>query len=589
MSKSEMEQMTEESAHKNLDSSSALEHATETKSEEKSLERGIKSWHVSLISLGGIIGSCYFLGLGLTFSEMGPIPVLLAYFIAGIAVYGVMQSFAELLVNIPRHGSFVSYNREFLGDLAAAGIGWAFWANWVVYVPSECLAFATFMNSFYTIPFSNKAWSDFVWGIICLIALTLINLYHVKFFGYIESVMSIVKILAIVFFVICSILIFFGLIGSSIHPFLDSGGIIGNRIITSGEGSLTHRLFPEGGFVILTYMIFTLVNFQGSEIVGLSAGETENPEVNVPHACKSVAVRIILIYLIPILCLTFIVPYDKANLEESIFSYALTSYGLSWAAKLFTFITLVAAFSCANSGLYGTVRCLYGLSIEGLAPQFLSNLNRFNAPQNSTLFTLGFIWIVFIVGFLSESLHIWGEEGLPLYANLLGISGFTGTLAWVGIIVSQIVFRFRLKRRGYGQDILVVKSQFYPYLQIFSAVVQVAGMICLLFENGGWIVFVISTIIILVSIVIYFILKKLGKTRTNIQYAIDEDCFEKKFPPKPGSKEYGFIHHLGVDLHQSNGDDSNNDQHHRPEIDPENPSEDSGQKLEEKENNVDEL
>lgn len=525
-------------------------------SETKSLERGILSWHVSLISLGGIIGSCYFLGLGLTFSEMGPVAVLIAYFIAGMAVYGVMQSFAELLVNIPRHGSFVSYNREFLGSYAAAAIGWAFWANWVVYVPSECLAFATFMNYFYTIPFDNKAWSDFVWGIICLFLLTLINLYHVKWFGYIESAMSIMKILAIVFFVICAVLIFFGLIGGKIHPFLDSGGIIGNRIITSGEGSLTHKLFPHGGFVIITYMILTLVNFQGSEIVGLSAAETQNPEVNVPKACKSVAVRIILIYLIPVLCLVFIVPYSKANLEESIFSFALTSYGLKWAAQIFTFITLIAAFSCANSGLYGTVRCLYGLSIEAMAPQFLSRLNKFNAPQNATLFTLIFIWAVFILGFLSESLHVWGENGLPLYANLLSISGFTGTLAWVGIILSQLIFRYRLKKRGYTPDALTVKASLYPALEIFSIIVQIAGMVCLLFEDGGWIVFVISLIIIILPLVLYFILQKLHKIRTEITYAGDEACFDKKYPLLAGSSEYDDIHHLKLEIHEPSGSDN---------------------------------
>ncbi|OHT03416.1 Amino acid permease family protein [Tritrichomonas foetus] len=524
--------------------------------EEKSLERGILSWHVSLISLGGIIGSCYFLGLGLTFSELGPVAVLIAYFIAGVAVFGVMQSFSELLVNIPRHGSFVSYNREFLGDLAAAGIGWAFWANWVVYVPSECLAFATFMNNFYTIPFSNKAWSDFVWGMICLIVLTCINLYHVKWFGYIESFMSITKILAIVFFVICAVLIFFGFIGGNIHPFLDSGGIIGDRIITSGEGSLSDKLFPKGGFVIFTYMIWTLVNFQGSEIVGLSASETQNPEVAVPQACKSVATRIIMIYLIPVLCLVFIVPHDHANLEESIFAYALTSYGLGWAAKLFTFITLIAAFSCANSGLYGTVRCMYGLSVEGMAPKFLSNLNRFNAPQNATLFTLAFIWIVFIIGFLSESLHIWGEEGLPLYANLLGISGFTGTLAWVGIILSQIVFRLRLKKRGYTSDALTVKAMFFPYLEIFSVLIQLSGMVCLLFEDGGIIVFAISAVIIFLAVSVFFTMKKCDKVRTDIKYAIDEACFDNKYPPLEGSKEYFTSVSVIIQNERSSGDQS---------------------------------
>ena len=99
---------------------------------------------------------------------MGPGAVLIAYIIAGITVYGVMQSFAELLVNIPRRGSFVSYTREFMGDTASAGIGWAYWTGWVAYIPSEAIACATFMSYFVTLPFKNQAWSVFVWGVLAL-------------------------------------------------------------------------------------------------------------------------------------------------------------------------------------------------------------------------------------------------------------------------------------------------------------------------------------------------------------------------------------------------------------------------------------
>ena len=125
-----------------------------------------------------------------------------------------MQSFAELLVNIPRRGSFVSYTREFMGDTASAGIGWAFWANWVCYIPSEAIACATFMNYFVKLPFANPAWSTFVWGVLALTLLTAVNLYQVKWFGHIESVMAIAKILAVIVFCICAIGIWCGLIGS---------------------------------------------------------------------------------------------------------------------------------------------------------------------------------------------------------------------------------------------------------------------------------------------------------------------------------------------------------------------------------------
>ena len=125
-----------------------VEHAAEG----ETLVRGIQAWHVSLIALGGIIGSCYFLGLGVVYADMGPGAVLIAYIVAGITIYGVMQSFAELLVNIPRRGSYVTYAKEFMGSSFATGVGWSYWANWIFYIPSEALAAGFFMNFFIQIP-----------------------------------------------------------------------------------------------------------------------------------------------------------------------------------------------------------------------------------------------------------------------------------------------------------------------------------------------------------------------------------------------------------------------------------------------------
>lgn len=504
---------------------------------EQSLKRGIQPWHVSLIALGGIIGSCYFLELGYTFNEMGPGAVLLTYTVAGLTIFGVMQSFAELLVNIPRRGSFVSYTREFMGDTASAGIGWAFWANWVCYIPSEALATAIFVNHLIGLiggeemEASLSPWHTFLWGVIALALLTLINVFQVKWFGHVESIMAIIKILAIILFVICGLAIWLGLISGGYRPFGgEEGAFIGANVILGGDGSVTEQLFPRGGVVMITMMVWTLVNFQGSEIVGLSAAETQNPEVNVPLACKRVAYRIILVYLIPIFVLTLIMPYFEATIESSVFAQALYAYGFKWGSGLFTVVTLIAAFSCANSGFYGTVRSLYGLSVEGMAPKFLSNLNRFNVPQNATIFTLVPIWFVFILGFGIQELGWWGGE-LGLYTALVGISGFTGTLCWVGILYSQILFRKRLKKDGYDpQKVLTVKAKWFPWLEYFAIVIQIFAMILIVFEDGGMDIFVIAMIIIIGPILIYRIQKSRGKIRSNVVIGADEITYGEKFP-----------------------------------------------------------
>jgi AAT family amino acid transporter len=204
---------------------------------------------------------------------------------------------------------------------------------------------------------------------------------------------------------------------------------------------------------------------------------------------------------------------------------------LKWAAGLFTIVTLVAAFSCANSGFYGTVRSLYGLSVEGMAPKFLSNLNRYNVPQNASIFTIIPCWLVYLLGFASDFLQLWGEDGLPLYASMIGISGFTGTLCWVGICLSQVIFRNKLKARGYiPDDVLTVKARWYPGLAYFAIVLQIAAMVLLVFEEGGLPVFVISLIVIFVPIIIYVIQKKRGKIRTVVTLGADEVSFDEKFP-----------------------------------------------------------
>ncbi|MCL2471996.1 MAG: amino acid permease, partial [Propionibacteriaceae bacterium] len=169
-------------------------------------------WHVTLIALGGIIGSCYFLALGETFNSMGAGAVIIAYIVAGLTIFGVMQSFGELLVNIPRRGSFVSYTREFMGDTNSAGIGWAFWVNWVVYIPSEAIAASIFTGALVKNISGHAATNGelFVYGLVVLALLTLINVYRVRWFGHIESIMAIIKIMAVALFVIFGIVIFLG-------------------------------------------------------------------------------------------------------------------------------------------------------------------------------------------------------------------------------------------------------------------------------------------------------------------------------------------------------------------------------------------
>ena len=484
------------------------EQIEEVAPEERTLSRGIKSWHVSLIALGGIIGSCYFLGSGYTVAAVGPAAAF-AYAIGGVIIYAVMMSFGELLVNLPRRGSFVSYASEFMGPSISCGIGWSYWANWVAYCPAEALACGILMNIF--IP-----WTPFFWSLLFMALITLINIYQVTWFGHIESILALIKISAVVVFSLCAVGIIFGLIG---------GKPVGTTVLLNGGNSSVYdALFPFGAFVVLTTMTMILVNFQGSEIVGLAAAETENPEINIPRACKTVTWRIIGIYVVPLFLLVMILPYAEAGLQDSVFSTALAKYGLHWAAAMFTIVTMVAAFSCANSGVYGTVRCLYGLSTEGLAPKAFLRLNRFNAPQFATIFTIIPMWMVLALGYFVPNSN--------LYAYLLSMSGFTGTICWMGIIASQMIMRRKLKKRGYDvQSVLKAKTPFYPVMPAIGFLLMTFALIFLGWQPDLRPVLWIAVPAVVIPGVIYKILKTQGKVRP-VKLNADEVAFDDKYPAK---------------------------------------------------------
>ena len=485
--------------------------------ESQELKRGIKGWQVAFIGLGGVIGSCYFLGLGLCIGDMGP-AVFIAFAVVGVIVYGLMISYAELLVNLPRKGSFVAYTSEFIGPTVSTGFGWAFWFNWVCYCPSEAIAVATVLQSL-TGAKSATAYVAFAVG--ALLALTIINLCAVDIFAKIESGLAITKVCVIILFIILAFGIWVGLWGSD--GFLGATVNFGNA-----DMSFAQQLFPNGTAIVMTSMVVVLVTFQGTEIVGLTAAEAENPDESVPKACKSVTYRIVGLYMVPILLLILIFPTALGNDQAPIFADALKYYDLNGFALIMSAVVLIAAFSCANTGFYGTVRAMYGLSIEGLAPKFLSKVNKSGNPKNAVLFTLAFMWVVLIVGLVSQLTGFLES----LYASLLSMSGFTGTLAWVGIIISQLVFRKRLKARGYDPEkcLRAKVSKGQAWIPWFAMLAQIACLVLLAFGEGQLPIFCLACAAIFVPMIVRVITVKTGHCRDINALGSDEKTFDETFP-----------------------------------------------------------
>ena len=416
------------------------------------MKRKLKHRHLQLISIGGVIGSGYFLGTGYVLAQTGPAAVL-SYLLGGIIVLCVMLCLAELAVEKPLSGSFVVYARENISATWACGVGWSYWVTWVSYVPSEMIAAGIIMNGFF--PEVGTIW----WAVFFGLVVTMINLFRVDKFGESEFWLSLIKVTALVAFSVVALLICLGLIGDE--------GCIGTRILLGSGG-----FAPNGYWSIVLTMVIILVNFQGTEIIGLAAGETADPARSIPTAVRNVTWRIIALYIIPITLLISILPWDHASLSESVFAAALAAHGLDSLAAALAFVVLTAAVSCSNSGLYSSARALYSLARMDMAPAFLGQINGRGVPRNSILVSVCACWLVIL-------LYTCNPDS-AVYTYLLAVSGCTGAIAWISICWSQYRFRRHLIAAGL-EHTLRYKTPLFPYVTLFGIWAQVFCLVVLAF------------------------------------------------------------------------------------------------------------
>ncbi len=419
--------------------------------ENKELHKGLKKRHISLIALGGIIGSSYFLGTGYVLNQIGP-AACLAYILGGLIMFLTMACLGELSTADPMHGSFISYSAKYISPAWACGVGWSYWISWIVYIPSECIAGGIIMHTYMPeIPV-------YLWAILFGILITLVNLAHVSVFGELEFWLSLIKIFLLVSFSVLALAIIFGFIPPQ------APREIGTEYLL-GDGGL----FPNGYLILFMNMVILLSNFQGSEIIGLTAAESSEPLKAIPSAIKTISFRIIGLYLIPTFLLAVIFPWQSANLSGSVFALALNKYGLSSYAHFFNFMIIAGALSCANSGLYAAIRSLHGLAIHNMGPKLLRFISSHGNPVYCSLLTLGCIWALLVSSYFFKSGAI--------YANLLAISGFTGSVCWISICIAQFQFRRKLPFMEKPPK-LIYKIRWFPYLTILAIVLQI-GCLCI--------------------------------------------------------------------------------------------------------------
>jgi lysine-specific permease len=346
------------------------ETVVQTVSSEEHLERKLKTRHLSMIAIGGTIGTGLFLASGSIIHTAGPGGAIVAYLIAGVMVFFLMTSLAEMAAFIPITGSFSTYTSRFVDPALGFAIGWNYWYNNAIVVALELAASSLIMK--YWLP----SVPGIVWSALFLVLIFGLNILSVKGYGESEFWFSIIKVLTIIIFIAIGLLMIFGIM---------SGNSAGFENFTKGEAPF------KGGFlsIISVFMVVGFA-FQGTELVGVAAGESENPRKNIPKAIKQIFWRLLLFYVLSIIVIGCLINYNdprllNADIEDiamSPFTLVFQNAGLAFAASVMNAVILTSVLSAGNSALYAASRVLWVLAKEGKAPAFLKKVNARGIPTN---------------------------------------------------------------------------------------------------------------------------------------------------------------------------------------------------------------
>ncbi|EAE8150175.1 amino acid permease [Listeria monocytogenes] len=414
------------------------------------IRRDLKTRHLSMIAIGGSIGTGLFLASGNAIHTAGPGGALVAYIAIGIMVYFLMTSLGEMATYMPVSGSFSTYASRFVDPAFGFALGWNYWFNWAITLAVDISTAAIIVQ--FWLP-NTPAW---LWSAIFLILIFGLNALSVKAYGESEYWFSIIKVATVIIFLIVGVLTIVGILG---------GEVIGFSNFTAGDAP-----FKGGFFAILGTFLIAGFSFQGTEMVGIAAGESATPETSVPKAIKQVFWRILLFYIFAIFIIGMIIPYTNPNLLSaettdvaiSPFTLVFEKAGLAFAASVMNAVILTSVLSAGNSGLYASTRMLWAMARDKKAPKFLGKVNRRGIPMAALIVTT-------IVGAMTFITTL-TENGTVIYTWLLSASGLTGFIAWVGIAISHYRFRKAFIKQGHDLSELKYKAKFFPFGPILALI-----------------------------------------------------------------------------------------------------------------------
>ncbi|MFI1917954.1 amino acid permease [Nocardia sp. NPDC020380] len=418
-------------------------------------QKHLRKRHMRMIAIGGSIGTGLFLGASGRMALAGP-SLALVYIVCGIFTFMVVRALGELVMYRPSSGAFVSYAREFLGERGAYSVGWLYFLNWSTTLVADITAVALYVHY----------WSFFVpvpqWA-LALIALTVVvalNVVSVKLFGELEFWFALIKVGTIVLFMAVAI----GFIVTGTHI---GGHAPGISTITDNGG-----IFPRGLAPMLTIALGVVFAFGGTEMIGVAAGESDDPKAVVPKAVNSIMWRIILFYAGSVVLFTLLLPWTAYSAAESPFVTVMSRIGVPHAGDVMNLVVLTAAMSSLNAGLYATGRTLRSMAVAGTAPRFAARMNRNGVPYGGILMTSA----VGIAGVVLNLLM--PQKAFEIVLNLAGL-GIVGT--WASIMICHWIFVRRAERGDYPRPDF--RLPFAPVLNVLTLGFLVAVVVLMFFDG----------------------------------------------------------------------------------------------------------
>ena len=455
------------------------------------LARRLKSRHLQMIAIGGSIGTGLFVGSGYALANGGPAAVLIGYIIVGYALLSVVNALGELSVQFPVSGSFNAFFTRFVDPSWGFCLALMYYVSWAISYPSEIIAAAM------TIQFWNTSISPAVWVAIIWVVISSINLFGVKGYGEVEFLLSIIKVLAVIGFLILGICITCG---------------VGDQGYIGGKYWHHPGAFNHGFKGVCSVFISAAFSFGGIELVALAAAETENPRKSLPKATKQVFWRVTIFYLLTSIVIGCLVPYTNTDLLDgqgiaaSPFVIAINQGGIKVVPHIMNAVIIVAVISVGNSSVYGASRTMASLSAQGLIPEVFGYIDR----QGRPLVAIAITTLIGLLGFLVVNKN----EG-AVFTWFFSVCSLASFFIWGFINLTHLRWRWALYAQGRSKDEIIFRSPLGTFgswtgmaLLIFIIGVQIWASIFPIGETGADVVTFWQNCLSLPLIIVIFVAHK---------------------------------------------------------------------------------